>query len=145
MLPVIYGENMFDDFFDNNSFFGTHNPLFGKNGRNLMKTDIRETDDAKSYRMAIDLPGFKKDEISLNLKDGYLTISAEKGLDKEEENKKGRVLRQERYMGACSRSFYIGNVKAEDIKAKYEDGVLNVLVPKEDTKKYHLSTAITIE
>ncbi len=145
MLTVSYGENMFDDFFDNNGFFGTHNPLFGKNGRNLMKTDIRETDDAKSYRMAIDLPGFKKDEISLNLKDGYLTISAEKGMDKEEENKKGRVLRQERYMGACSRSFYIGNVKAEDIKAKYEDGVLSVLVPKEDTKKSPLSTAISIE
>ena len=144
MVPSIFGENMLDDFFGGD-LFGEHNPLYGKNARNLMKTDIRETDDAKSYRLAIDLPGFKKDEISLNLKDGYLTISAEKGLDKEEENKKGRVLRQERYMGACSRSFYIGNVKAEDIKAKYEDGVLNVLVPKEDTKKSPLSTAISIE
>ena len=82
MLPVVYGENMFDDFLEN-GFFGSHNPLFGKNGRNLMKTDIRETDDAKAYRLAIDLPGFKKDEISLDLKDGYLTISAEKGLDKD--------------------------------------------------------------
>ena len=78
MLPVVYGENMFDDLFDN-SFFGSHNPLFGKNTRNLMKTDIRETDDAKAYRLAVDLPGFKKDEISLDLRDGYLTISAEKG------------------------------------------------------------------
>ena len=85
MLPVVYGENMFDDFLEN-GFFGSHNPLFGKNGRNLMKTDIRETDDAKAYRLAIDLPGFKKDEISLDLKDGYLTISAEKGLDKDEED-----------------------------------------------------------
>ena len=93
MLPVVYGENMFDDFLEN-GFFGSHNPLFGKNGRNLMKTDIRETDDAKAYRLAIDLPGFKKDEISLDLKDGYLTISAEKGLDKDEEDKKGRILRQ---------------------------------------------------
>ena len=67
MLPVVYGENMFDDFLEN-GFFGSHNPLFGKNGRNLMKTDIRETDDAKAYRLAIDLPGFKKDEISLDLK-----------------------------------------------------------------------------
>ena len=82
MLPVMYGENMFDN------FFGDHNPLFGKNGRNLMKTDIRETDDAKSYRLAVDLPGFKKEEISLDLKDGYLTISAEKGLDKDEEDKR---------------------------------------------------------
>ena len=91
MLPVVYGENMFDDFLEN-GFFGSHNPLFGKNGRNLMKTDIRETDDAKAYRLAIDLPGFKKDEISLDLKDGYLTISAEKGLDKDEEDKKGRYI-----------------------------------------------------
>ena len=144
MLPVIYGENMFDDFFDD-EFFGAHNPLFGKRARNLMKTDIRETDDAKAYRLAVDLPGFKKDEISLDLKDGYLTIRAAKGLDKDEEDKKGRVLRQERYAGSCARSFYVGNVKAEDIKAKYEFGVLTVLVPKEDIKKSPVSTAITIE
>ena len=134
MLPVVYGENMFDDLFDN-GFFGSHNPLFGKNARNLMKTDIRETDDAKAYRLAVELPGFKKDEISLDLRDGYLTISAEKGLDKDEENKKGRILRQERYAGSCSRSFYVGDVKPEDIKAKYESGVLTVLVPKEDVHK----------
>ena len=139
MLPVIYGENMFDN------FFSDHNPLFGKNGRNLMKTDIRETDDAKSYRLAVDLPGFKKEEISLDLKDGYLTISAEKGLDKNEEDKKGRLLRQERYAGSCSRSFYVGDVKPEDVKAKYESGVLSVLVPKEDIKKSPVSTAIPIE
>ena len=139
MLPVIYCENMFDN------FFGDHNPLFGKNGRNLMKTDIRETDDAKSYRLAVDLPGFKKEEISLDLKDGYLTISAEKGLDKDEEDKKGRLLRQERYAGSCSRSFYVGDVKPEDVKAKYESGVLSVLVPKEDIKKSPVSTAIPIE
>ena len=144
MLPVIYGENMFDDFFDN-GVFGGHNPLFGKNARNLMKTDIRETDDAKAYRLAVDLPGFKKDELSLDLKDGYLTISAEKGLDKGEEDKKGRILRQERYAGSCSRSFYVGNVKPKDIKAKYESGVLTVLVPKEDIKKSPVSTAITID
>ena len=144
MLPVVYGENMFDDFFDN-SFFNARNPLFGKNGRNLMKTDIRETDDAKAYRLAVDLPGFKKDEISLDLKDGYLTISAEKGLNKDEEDKKGRVLRQERYAGSCSRSFYVGDVKPEDVKAKYESGVLTVLVPKEDVKKSPVSTAIAIE
>ena len=144
MLPVVYGENMFDDLFDN-SFFGSHNPLFGKNARNLMKTDIRETDDAKAYHLAVDLPGFKKDEISLNLRDGYLTISAEKGLDQDEESKKGRVLRQERYTGSCSRSFYVGDVKPEEIKAKYESGVLTVLVPKEDVKKSPVGTAIAIE
>ena len=144
MLPSIYGANMFDDFF-NNGFFGGHDQLFGKNGRNLMKTDIRETDDAKSYRFAVDLPGFKKDEISLDVKDGVLTISAEKGLDKEEEDKKGRVLRQERYAGACARSFYIGDVKPEDIKAKYEDGVLTILIPKDDPGKSEADSKITIE
>ena len=144
MLPVVYGENMFDDFLEN-GFFGSHNPLFGKNGRNLMKTDIRETDDAKAYRLAIDLPGFKKDEISLDLKDGYLTISAEKGLDKDEEDKKGRVLRQERYAGACSRSFYVGDVKAEDVKAKYESGVLTVLIPKKEPKKIVSGTSVIVE
>ena len=85
MLPSIYGENMFDEFFDNNGFFGSHSPLFGKNGKNLMKTDIHETDDAKAYRFAVELPGFKKNEISLDIKDGYLTIAAQKGLDKDEQ------------------------------------------------------------
>ena len=122
MVPSIYGENMFDEFFDNNGFFGSHSPLF-----------------------AVELPGFKKDEISLDIKDGYLTIAAQKGLDKDEQDKKGRVLRQERYAGACSRSFYVGNVKPEDVKAKYEDGVLSVIVPKEDVKKLASSTAIAIE
>ena len=144
MVPSIYGENMFDDFFGN-GFFGGHDALFGKHARNLMTTDIRETDDAKAYRFAVELPGFKKDEISLDIKDGYLTIAAQKGLDKDEQDKKGRVLRQERYAGACSRSFYVGDVKPEDVKAKYEDGVLSVIVPKEDVKKLASSTAIAIE
>ena len=148
MLPAIYGENMLDDFFGTDfgtDFFGGRNPLFGKNARNLMKTDIRETDDAKAYRLAVDLPGFQKDEIQLDVQDGYLTIQAEKGLDKDEEDKKGRVLRKERYAGSCSRSFYVGDVRPEDIKAKYESGVLTILVPKEDAKKLPANTTITIE
>lgn len=144
MVPTIYGENMFDDFFGDN-FFGGHNPLFGKHSRNLMKTDIRETDDAKAYRFAVELPGFKKEEISLDIKDGYLTVSAEKGLDKDEEDKSGRLLRQERYAGACSRSFFVGEVKPEDVKAKYESGVLTVIVPKEDVKKTPTASKIEIE
>ena len=98
-----------------------------------MKTDIREKDD--QYELAVDLPGFKKDEINLDVKDGYLTISAQKGLDKDEENKKGRILRQERYAGVCSRSFYVGDVKPEEVKAKYESGVLTIALPKEDARK----------
>ena len=105
MLPTVFGENLFDDFFDDSfGMMNARSPLYGKHARNLMKTDIRETD--TNYELAIDLPGFKKDEIHIELKNGYLTISAEKGLDKDEEDRKGRVLSQERYAGSCSRSFY---------------------------------------
>ena len=144
MVPSIFGENMLDDFFGT-SLFDSRSPLFGKHARNLMKTDIRETDDAKAYEFAVELPGFEKGDISVNVKDGYLTVSASKGLDKDEEDKKGRVLRQERYSGACSRSFYVGNVKPEDVRAKYDYGVLTVIVPKEDVKKLSSKSAIVIE
>ena len=147
MLPSIFGENLFDDFFTDP--FGMmvmpqrHDPLYGKHSKNLMKTDVRET--ADSYELDIDLPGFKKDEVNVELKNGYLTIQASKGLDKDEQDKKGRVLRQERYSGACSRSFYVGDVKPEDVKAKYESGVLTVLIPKEEPKKLTSSSKIAIE
>ena len=98
-----------------------------------------------SYELSVDLPGFKKDEINLDIKDGYLTVSAEKGLDKKEEDKKGRILRQERYAGVCSRSFYVGNVKPEDVKATYESGVLTLLIPKAEESEAEPETRITIE
>ena len=141
MVPSIYGNSVFD--FDD--FFGAHNPLFGKHGRNLMKTDIRETDDAKSCRFAIELPGFTKDEIDVKIKDGYMTVTAEKGLDRDEEDKKGRILRQERYAGACSRTFYVGDVKPEDVKAKYESGVLSILIPFDEKKGLSSGHSIAIE
>lgn len=147
MLPSIFGENLFDDFFGNDfGFFPTwneHSPLYGKHAKNLMKTDVRETDEC--YELDVDLPGFQKDEIHVDVKDGYLTVSAQKGLDKDEEDKKGRVLRQERYAGACSRSFYVGDVKAEDVKAKYESGVLTVLIPKKEPKKIVSGTSVIVE
>ena len=142
MLPSIFGENMFDDLFEEN-FFGAHNPLYGKNAKNLMKTDISEKENG--YEIAVDLPGFKKDEINLDIKDGYLTITAQKGLDKDEEDKKGRVIRRERYAGVCQRSFFVGDVKPEDIKAKYESGVLTINVPKEEPKKLASGSSIAIE
>ena len=143
MLPSIYGENMFDDFFEN-GFFGGHSPLFGKHARNLMKTDIRETDN--TYELDIDLPGFKKDEIKLDLKDGYLSISASKGLDKDEKDKKGHYIRQERYAGACSRSFYVGDaVEAKDVSAKFEDGILKISMPKVQKKALPENNVIMIE
>ena len=141
LMPSIFGDSFMDDFFD----FPEVRPARTYHQNQLMKTDIRETDDAKGYRFAVDLPGFEKDEIHVDVKDGYLTVSAEKGLDKDEEDKKGRILRQERYAGACSRSFYVGDVKPEDVKAKYEHGVLNILVPKHDPKKLTSSSKITIE
>ena len=100
----------------------------------MMKTDVREKDDA--YEVAVDLPGFKKDEIHLELKDGYITISAAKGLDKDEKDKKGRLIRQERYAGSMSRSFYVGeNLKQEDIKARFENGVLTLDFPKAEMNR----------
>lgn len=117
----------------NKSFFGKHNPLFGKRARNLMKTDVKETDN--SYELEVDLPGFKKDEVKLQLSDGYLTISAEKGLDKDEK-KHGRLIRQERYEGAMQRSFYVGDGLTEDeVKASFANGVLKISLPKAEAKK----------
>ena len=142
MLPSIFGENMFDDLFEDN-FFGAHNPLYGKNAKNLMKTDINEKDG--NYELAVDLPGFKKDEINLDIKDGYLTITTQKGLDKDEEDKKGHVIRRERYAGVCQRSFFVGDVKPENVKAKYESGVLTINVPKEEPKKLASGSSIAIE
>ena len=145
MLPAIFGENLFDEMFDDmmHPMHSMEKALYGKHARAIMKTDVRETDN--SYEVDIDLPGFKKDEVNVQLEDGYLTVSAQKGLDKDEEDKKGRVLRQERYAGACSRSFYVGDVKAEDVKAKYESGVLTVLIPKKEPKKIVSGTSVIVE
>ena len=120
------------------------NELYGKHAKNLMKTDVRELDG--SYELDVDLPGFKKDEVTVDLQDGYLTISAEKALDKDESDQKGKFLRQERYAGSMSRSFYVGDdVEAADISAKYEDGILKISVPKAAQKELPKHTTIAIE
>ena len=146
MLPSIFHENLFDDWFDDafeKNFFGERNPLYGKHAKNLMKTDVRETRD--SYKLAIDLPGFKKDEVKVELKDGYLTVSASKGLDKDEEDREGRFIRQERYAGACSRSFYVGDIRPEEVKCKYEFGVLRVTLPKPTARMVESPSHIAID
>ncbi len=147
MMPSIFGENLFDDWMDfpfEKDFFGGKNPLYGKHAKNMMKTDVRETENG--YELDIDLPGFKKDEITAQLKDGYMTISASKGLDKDEKDKEGRYIRRERYAGAMSRSFYVGEgVTEEDIHAKYEDGILKLSVPKKDKKAVEQKKYISIE
>ncbi|MGI6028459.1 MAG: Hsp20/alpha crystallin family protein [Candidatus Heteroscillospira sp.] len=146
MLPSIFGENLFDDFFSNafdRDFYGAANPLYGKHAKNLMKTDVHEG--KNDYRIAIDLPGFKKDEVNVDLKNGYLTVSAAKGLDKDEESREGHYLRQERYAGACSRSFYVGNLSPDEVKCRYESGVLTLTLPKKDKAALENQNRIMIE
>ena len=142
LMPSIFGENLFDDFFNDFPFYyddkamkDTEKKLYGKRASHVMKTDIKEMDNG--YQLVVDLPGFTKDEIKASLENGYLTISAEKGLDKDEQEKEsGHYIRRERYAGACSRSFYVGDaVTEEDIKAKFENGTLKMLVPKKEEQK----------
>ena len=146
LMPSIFGENLFDDdWFDfDRDFWGRKNPLYGKNAKNIMKTDIREHD--TGYELDVDLPGFKKDEINIELENGYLTISAAKGLDKDEQDKKGKYIRKERYAGAMQRSLYVGDaVTEEDVKAKFEDGILKLSIPKKDAKEVETKKTIAIE
>ena len=145
MLPSLFGESLFDRFFDDSlekEFFGTHNPLYGKHAKNLMKTDVKDVND--HYEVAVDLPGFQKDEVNVELENGYLTISAAKGLDKDQKDDKGHYIRQERYSGSCSRSFYVGDVESKDVSAKYEDGILKLSVPKQAKKELPKSSTIAI-
>ena len=145
MLPSIWSNNWFDDLFDR-SFEMTPWPgereLYGKHARNLMKTDVHETED--SYEMNVELPGFRKEDIHVDLKEGYLTLRAEKNLEKEEKKEK-KVIRSERYVGSMSRSFYVGDVRPESIKCKYENGVLTLEFPKADRPKLPETHSITIE
>lgn len=148
LMPSIFGENLFDDdwmdFPFEREFWGRKNPLYGKNAKNMMKTDIREHD--SGYELDIDLPGFKKDEINVDLENGYLTISAAKGLDKDEKNEEGKYIRRERYAGAMQRSFYVGDaITHEDIRAKFEDGILRLSIPKKDAKAIETKKTIAIE
>lgn len=146
MLPSIFGGDLFEDFFDFPFERGSrgHDPLYGKHGKNLMKTDIREKETA--YEVSVDLPGFKKEDLKLQLEDGFLTITAAKSLDKDEKDKEGHYIRRERYCGQCSRSFYVGeNITEEEISAKLEDGILKLGIPKKDQKKLPEKKYIAIE
>ena len=119
-------------------------PLYGKHAQNMMKTDVREGE--KSYELDIDLPGFSKDEITVQLENGYLSISAAKGLDKDQENKEGKYIRRERYAGSMSRTFYVGDQLTEqDIQAKFENGILQLTVPKKEAKQVEGHKYIAIE
>ena len=136
--PTFFNDSIFDDLmhltFPAMRDMGTVNKkLYGKNAPHVMRTDVHEHDEG--YEVDIDLPGFKKDEIQLSLENGYLTVAASKGLDKDEEDKRGRIIRRERYAGSMQRSFFVGkDLTEEDIKARFEDGVLMLSVPKKDAK-----------
>ncbi|MDO4464257.1 MAG: Hsp20/alpha crystallin family protein [Bacillota bacterium] len=143
LMPSIFGENLFDDWMDF-SFPDIDKKLYGKHAKNVMKTDIKEKDEG--YELVVDLPGFKKDEIEVQLENGYLTISAAKGLDKDETDKNGKYLRQERYAGSMSRSFYVGEgITEEDIHGKFENGILKLDIPKEEVRKVEQKKRIAIE
>lgn len=135
LMPSIFNDNVFDDFFDFPFYDDrAEKKLYGHHAANLMKTDIQEHDDG--YTLEMDLPGFKKDEIKVELNNGYMTISAAKGLDEDEKDKKsGKYIRRERYTGSCQRSFYVGeDVTEEDIKAEFKHGILKLFVPKKEAK-----------
>ena len=147
LLPSILGENLFDDWFDFPDFRDmdrVEKKLYGKHAARLMKTDVHEQEG--QYEVDMDLPGFKKEEITLELNNGYLTVSAAKGLDKDENDKKGKLIRQERYAGSMQRSFYVGeNLTEEDIKASFQHGVLSLIIPKKETPKVPEKKQILIE
>ncbi len=139
LMPSIFGENLFDDFFDfpfydDKAERRAEKKLYGRHAQNLMKTDIKELE--KGYQLEIDLPGFKKEEIAVALENGYLTISAAKSLNQDgKEKETGRYIRRERYSGSCERSFYIGEeVTREDIKAEFKHGILKLFIPKVEEK-----------
>ncbi|WP_432630900.1 Hsp20/alpha crystallin family protein [Brotaphodocola sp.] len=139
LMPSIFGQSLFDDFmsdfpFDNRDMEKMERKLYGHHAKNVMKTDIKEVENG--YEFEIDLPGFTKDEVTAELKDGYLTITASKGVDKDEQEKDtGKYIRKERYAGACERSFYVGeDLTEEDIKAQFQHGILKLFVPKKEAK-----------
>ena len=144
LMPSIFGENLFNDDWMNFGFPEVEKALYGKHASHEMKTDVRETD--SGYEVDIDLPGFKKHEINIQLDNGYLSISAAKGLDKDEQDKEGKYIRKERYAGSMSRSFYVGNaITQDDIKAKYESGILRLSVPKKAAEEIESAKRIAIE
>ena len=128
LMPSIFGENLLDDFFD--LPFGTN---FTNANSDLMRTDIKDTD--QGYEVTMNLPGVKKEDVKAELKDGYLTISASSNTSKDQKDDNGRYIRRERYSGSCSRSFYVGDqVTESEIKAKFENGTLTMLIPKKEEK-----------
>lgn len=151
LMPSIFRtDSLFDDFFgddwfDDRDFKNMEKKLYGHRAKNVMNTDIKEHDNG--YELEMDLPGFKKEEVTVELNDGYITIRAAKGLDEDEKEKKtGKYIRRERYAGACERSFYVGdNITQDDIKASFKHGILKLEIPKKEAKEIEHNNYISIE
>jgi len=144
LMPSIFAENLFDDWFDFPRFPSVDRKLYGKNAAHEMKTDVHEHED--HYEVDIDLPGFKKEEITLTLENGYLTVTAAKALDEDSQNKAGKVIRQERYSGMLQRTFYVGEaLTEEDIGTRLEHGVLSLNIPKKEKRALPEKKVIMIE
>jgi HSP20 family molecular chaperone IbpA len=134
LMPSIFGENLFDDFFEDFGRPVRRTANFGSSVSGIMKTDVKETD--TGYEIDIDLPGYKKEDVKAELNEGYLTINASTQTSNDEKDSDGKYVRRERYSGTCSRSFYVGeDVTQEEIKAKFEDGILKMFVPKKEEKE----------
>ncbi|MGN0154950.1 MAG: Hsp20/alpha crystallin family protein [Lachnospiraceae bacterium] len=128
LVPSIFSNDLFDDFF-NDTYKPTEQYVHSANSRNLMNTDIKEFED--KYELGIELPGFEKQDVNASLKDGYLTVEAERHADNTLKDRKGRYIRKECFTGKCQRSFYVGEkVTQEDIHAAFNNGILTIIVPK---------------
>ena len=150
LMPSIFGNDMFGDFFtdpwfDDKEFKDMQKKLYGHRAKNVMSTDVKEVENG--YELEMDLPGFKKDEIKASVENGYLTIRAARGLDEDEKDKKsGKYIRRERYAGACERSFYVGEgISQDDIKASFQHGILKLFIPKEPEKSVEEKKYVAIE
>ena len=150
LMPSIFGNDMFGDiftdpWFDDKEFKDMQKKLYGHRAKNVMSTDVKEVENG--YELEMDLPGFKKDEIKASVENGYLTISAARGLDEDEKDKKsGKYIRRERYAGACERSFYVGEgISQDDIKASFQHGILKLFIPKEPEKSVEEKKYVAIE
>lgn len=145
LMPSIFGESLFDDFFEDFTRPVRRVVKVNDSRPVVMRTDVKETE--KGYELDIDLPGYKKEDVQAKLKDGYLTIIAETKKENEDKKEDGKYIRRERYYGSCNRSFYVGEeIEQEDIKAKFEHGILRVSIPKKEAKpKIEEDKYITIE
>lgn len=141
LIPRLWSDSFFDDWMGD---FPTASNYFGKQDAEMMKTDVKDTGDG--YDVEIDLPGYKKEDVNAQLKDGYLTVNATRSSDNDEKDENGKYIRRERYQGSCSRSYYVGeDVTENDINAKFENGILLMHIPKKEQKKIDEQKYIAIE